>query len=166
MKIVLVRVDNRLIHGQVMEAWVPYVNANCIVVANDSVANSPIKRAMMEACVPRGIELHIGSVAEITEMFHEGQIKASKVMLLFETSTDALKSYRRGLKFDRLNLGNMHAADGKVAVSCTLCIDGEDVGNLKKLESSGVEITAQCIPQDQVQNWHKLRQCWEKTRVD
>lgn len=166
MNIALARVDNRLIHGQVMEAWVPFVHADCIVVANDAVSSSPMKRAMMEACVPRKLQLFIGSIGEIAEQFQNGKISASKVLLLFETSCDALHAYRLGVPFTRLNLGNMHASQGKVAVSCTLCIDGDDVGNLRDLESLGVDITAQCVPQDSAQSWHKLRQCWEKSHRD
>jgi len=163
MKIALVRVDNRLIHGQVMEAWVPYVHADCIVVANDEVAASPLKKAMMEACVPRNLQLFIGSLDEVAEQLRAGLITSSRILLLFENSHDALQVYRHGVHFKKLNLGNMHASQGKVAVSCTLCIDGEDVGNLRVLESSGVEISAQCIPQDTAQSWHKLRDCWEKS---
>jgi len=166
MKIALARVDNRLIHGQVMEAWVPYVHADCIVVANDEVAASPLKRAMMEACVPRSMQLFIGSLNDISDQLQSGSIRSSRILLLFENSRDALQTYRHGVRFKSLNLGNMHASQGKVAVSCTLCIDGEDVGNLKDLESSGVEISAQCIPQDTAQSWHKLRDCWEKSRRD
>ncbi|PLY04146.1 MAG: PTS N-acetylgalactosamine transporter subunit IIB [Desulfuromonas sp.] len=166
MKIALARIDNRLIHGQVMEAWVPYVNADCIVVANDEVASSPLKRAMMEACVPRCLQLFIGSLEEISAQIQNGTICSSKTLLLFENSHDALKVFRRGVHYKRLNLGNMHASQGKVAVTCTLCIDGEDVVNLKELESSGVEISAQCIPQDTAQSWHKLRVSWEKSSSD
>lgn len=166
MKIALARVDNRLIHGQVMEAWVPYVQADCIVVANDEVAASPLKKAMMEACVPRTMQLFIGSLDDISARLQAGVITSSRILLLFENSRDALQIYQHGVHFKTLNLGNMHASEGKVAVSCTLCIDSEDVGNLKDLESSGVEISAQCIPQDTAQSWRKLRACWEKSCRD
>lgn len=166
MKFALARIDNRLIHGQVMEAWVPYVKADCIVVANDAVAASPLKKAMMEACVPSSLRLFVGSLAEIAEKLCAGEIKTMRTLLLLENASDALQLYRHGVHYERLNLGNMHAAQGKVAVSCTLCIDSSDIEDLKDLEKSGVEITAQCIPQDSAQSWHKLHQCWEKTHRD
>ena len=52
MSIVLTRIDTRLIHGQVLEAWVPYTHADCIVVANAAVKANPLKKLMMEASVP------------------------------------------------------------------------------------------------------------------
>jgi len=166
MKFALARIDNRLIHGQVMEAWVPYVKADCIIVANDEVAASPMKMAMMEACVPSSLNLFVGSLSEIAEQLRAGQIRSSRSLLLFENASDALQLYRYGVHYERLNLGNMHAAQGKVAVSCTLCIDREDIESLQDLESSGVAISAQCIPQDSAQSWHKLQKCWEKAHLD
>jgi len=49
MALVFVRIDNRLIHGQVLEAWVPFVRADCIVVANDDIARKPLQKLMMKA---------------------------------------------------------------------------------------------------------------------
>ncbi len=166
MSIVLTRIDNRLIHGQVMEAWVPFVQADCIVVANDSVASSPLRRSMMEACVPRSMQIMVGTIAEAAQMLRSNELFSARILLLLENSHDALNLYRAGVEFTHLNLGNMHASHGKVAVSCTLCIDGDDVESLADLEDAGVKITAQCIPQDSEQSWHKLRQCWEKSGRD
>ena len=54
MNIVLARIDNRLIHGQVLESWVPTTRANCIIVANDEVAQAVMQKILMQAAVPRG----------------------------------------------------------------------------------------------------------------
>jgi len=162
MSIVLARIDNRLIHGQVMEAWVPFVQADCIVVANNAVASSPLKRAMMEACVPRSIRVFVGSVGEAADRLCRGEFDSAKVLLLLENSSDALEIFREGVNFPRLNLGNMHAAQGKVAVSCTLCVDSHDIENLSDLEAAGVMITARCVPQDTDRNWRRLMQIMEK----
>jgi len=164
--IVLTRIDNRLIHGQVMEAWVPFVQADCIVVANDDAAMSPLKKAMMEACVPRSMKIVVGTIGDIAQRMQGEELSSSRVLLLLENAHDALDLYRAGVQFAQLNLGNMHASQGKVAVSCTLCIDGEDVERLRDLEAEGVKISARCIPQDTEQSWHKLRQCWEKSGRD
>ena len=56
MSIVLARIDSRLVHGQVLEAWVPYVDADCIVVANDEVAAASFQCMVMQAAVPSSID--------------------------------------------------------------------------------------------------------------
>lgn len=156
MSLVLTRIDNRLIHGQVLETWVPYVHADCIVVANDGVAASPLKRKMMESSVPSRMRVEIGSVDEICSLFAAGEFERCKTLLLFGNTADALRAYRCGLIYQRLNLGNLHAGAGKARLSCTIFLDQEDVGILQELEISGVTISARCIPADSERSWKKL----------
>jgi PTS system mannose-specific IIB component len=156
MSIVLARIDNRLIHGQVLESWVPYTHANCIVVANDEVAGLTFQRTLMEAAVPRGIRVVIGTIEEIASLYAAGELDVSRVLLLFASSADALQAHRHGVHFAALNLGNMHGGAGKMRLSCTIALDPVDIGNLKLLEESGVRIVSQCIPSDREQSWRKL----------
>lgn len=156
MSIVLTRIDTRLIHGQVLEAWVPYSHADCIVVANDEVTSNPLKKMMMEASVPSRLRVEIATLDEIVGMFADGTFNDCKTLLLFATTEDALKAYRNGLLFSQLNLGNLHAAEGKQRLSCTLFLGAEDISNLAALEASGVCISARCIPADFDRPWRKL----------
>lgn len=156
MSIVLARIDNRLIHGQVLETWLPHVHANCLVVANGDISSSPLKRMMMEASVPSRVRVEIGSVEEITQLFASGELDELRVLLLFATTVDSLEALRGGLKFDRLNLGNLHAGEGKTQFSCTVFLDPEDVENLECIDAAGVDISARCIPADMARNWRKL----------
>lgn len=156
MSLVLTRIDTRLIHGQVLEAWVPYTHADCIVVANDSVAANPLKKMMMEASVPSRLRVEIGTLEEIIGLFSCGDLIDCKTLLLFATTEDALKAYRSGLLYSQLNLGNLHAGEGKQRLSCTLFLGADDVGNLKSLEDAGVNISARCIPADFDRPWKKL----------
>ena len=156
MSIVLARIDTRLIHGQVLETWVPYVHANCLVVANGGISASPLKRMMMEASVPSRIRVEIGSIAEIVELFNGGTLDEMRVMLLFATTADSLEALQQGLSFERLNLGNLHAGQGKTQFSCTVFLDPVDVENLEQIDSAGVDISARCIPADTARNWRRL----------
>ena len=156
MSIVLTRIDNRLIHGQVLETWLPYVHANCLVVANDEIASSPMKRMMMEASVPSRIRVEIGTLAEIIRLFCCGEFDDMRVLLLFASTADSLYALRGGLKYDRLNLGNLHAGEGKTQFSCTVFLASQDVENLEEIEGAGVDISARCIPADTPRNWRRL----------
>ncbi|PLX86021.1 MAG: hypothetical protein C0617_02460 [Desulfuromonas sp.] len=156
MSIVLARIDNRLIHGQVLEAWVPHAHANCIVVANNEIAEHPFQKTLMEAAVPKGIRVVIVSVDEAVTILNSKDLERSRVLLLFANSGDALKAHRLGMGFSRLNLGNMHAGEGKRRLNCTISLDQSDVENLASLEKDGARIVSQCIPSDREQNWRKL----------
>ncbi len=156
MSIVLTRIDNRLIHGQVLEAWVPSIRANCIVVVNDQVAAGTFQRLLMEAAVPRSIRVEIVPISGAKEIFSSPEMQNYRILLLFATSADALRAHRMGVPFAELNLGNMHGGEGKVRLSCTLALDPGDIENLDSLEDAGVRIVSQCIPSDRQQDWHKL----------
>ena len=156
MSIVLARIDSRLVHGQVLEAWVPYVNADCIVVANDVVAGTSFQRMVMQAAVPSSVKLIIGTLEEAAHILSSAELLNKRVLLLFASSEDALKARLLGVSFPKLNLGNMHSSAGKDRYTCTIALDQEDIEKLQQVENQGVTIVSQCIPADREQNWHKL----------
>lgn len=154
-KIVLARIDNRLIHGQVLEAWVPFVHADCIVVASDEVAAKPLQKKMMVAAVPSEIKVIIGSLAEIAERFKRNEF-SQRILLLFATPAAALKGYQLGIPISELNLGNLPCGEGRRRVSCTVSLGDDDLSAFRLLEESGVRITARCLPSDAIQDWKTL----------
>ena len=155
MSIVLARIDSRLVHGQVLEAWVPYVDADCIVVANNAVAGESFQRMVMQAAVPSSIKLIIGTLEETASILSSADLLRKRVLLLFANS-DALKVRQLGVEFSKLNLGNMHSSAGKDRYTCTIALDQQDIDILKKVEEQGVTIVSQCVPADREQSWHKL----------
>jgi mannose/fructose/N-acetylgalactosamine-specific phosphotransferase system component IIB len=156
MSIVLARIDSRLVHGQVLEAWVPYVDADCIVVANDEVAAASFQCMVMQAAVPSSIKLIIGTLEETACILSSAELLKKRVLLLFSTSEDALKVRKLGVSYPKLNLGNMHSSDGKDRYNCTIALDQQDIEKLQQIETHGVKIVSQCVPADREQGWHKL----------
>lgn len=156
MSIVLARIDSRLVHGQVLEAWVPFVQADCIVVANDGVAEQAFQRMVMEAAVPSSIKLVIGTLKETAQILSSATLMKNRVLLLFASSADALAVRQLGVGYPKLNLGNMHSGAGKARYTCTIALDQEDIDNLELIEGEGVNIVSQCVPTDREQSWHKL----------
>ena len=156
MAVVLARIDNRLIHGQILEAWVPYVKADCIVVANDRIASAALEKTLMAAAVPKGIRVVIDSLQQVAQILAEDDLAGARVLLLFESTNDALAARRAGVPYEDLNLGNMHAGEGKCRYSCTISLDPEDIDNLQLIEDQGVTIASQCIPADRERPWRKL----------
>ena len=156
MSIVLARIDSRLVHGQVLEAWVPYVNADCIVVANDEVAGTAFQRMVMQSAVPSSIKLIIGTLEETACILSSAELLRKRVLLLFASSADALKARQLGVSYEKLNLGNMHSSAGKERYTCTIALDQHDIEKLQKVEAHGVSIVSQCVPADREQSWHKL----------
>ncbi len=156
MGIVLVRVDNRLIHGQILEAWVPSLRADCIVVANNQLAQVNFQKLLMAAAVPKGIKVAIGTIEEMVQVLRSEALVDRRVLLLFANPRDALQAHHSGVPFVELNLGNLHGGKNKKRLSCTVALNDDDIEQLQALEDAGVKVVLQCVPSDRKQLWCKL----------
>ncbi|HWP35274.1 MAG TPA: PTS sugar transporter subunit IIB [Thermodesulfobacteriota bacterium] len=156
MKIALVRVDSRLIHGQILEAWVPHTRAALLVVLNDEAAGSELARTVLTTCVPPTIRVIVARVAEAASLNGSPELADAPAIVLVATPADALAAHRAGLPFTRLNLGNLHYAPGKEQVSPTVCLGEEDRAALVALEARGVVIEAQAVPRERPRPYREL----------
>jgi PTS system mannose-specific IIB component len=156
MEIVLARIDNRLIHGQVLESWVPILRANCIIVANDDVAQAVMQKILMKAAVSSGVQVIIDTVEEVSRLLSTDELGDARVLLLFANAGDALQAIESGLNLKNINLGNMHAGSGKQQCSCTIFLDTSDIAALQKIHNSGVHVTSQCVPTEREVEWSKM----------
>jgi PTS system mannose-specific IIB component len=146
MGIVLVRVDSRLVHGQILEAWIPHTKAEALIVVDDEVERNLLKRSVMEMAVPSSIEIDFSSIAQAVEKYRNGGFPKKKLIVLFSSVRDAKTAYDGGFRYDSLNLGNMHFCEGKVQVSSNLCMGLDDSHEIKELSEKGVSIDTRSVP--------------------
>ncbi|MDA8099228.1 MAG: PTS sugar transporter subunit IIB [Nitrospiraceae bacterium] len=145
--IVLLRIDDRLIHGQVVEGWVNHLKATCILVADDKVAANPLQRTILEIAVPQGLKVLIGSVGEICEKLRARYDAAERAIVLFSNPADALQFLRNApAPRHQLNLGGMHAVPGKRRLMDVLAVDDADLDALQGIMQLGVEVDVQTVP--------------------
>ncbi|MBZ0253497.1 MAG: PTS sugar transporter subunit IIB [Candidatus Methylomirabilis sp.] len=145
-----VRVDNRLLHGQVLEAWVPFAKATLVVVASDSVVQDSLTCMAMECAMPAGVELEIHSVEEAARLQKSGEWESERAVILFKTPEDVLRAMDAGFRTPNLNLGNMHFEPGKVEVTQTIFWAQSDRKALEEIARRGVHVEIQTIPSDRV----------------
>lgn len=146
MPIVLVRVDCRLIHGQVVETWVPHTGADCLLVANDDLVDNAFLRSVMEMAVPPGVHVIFCPVKDVPRRMSEIDRNWGKVILLCASSGDALEIYRGGVRFEDLNIGNLHYASGKVEIAPSVFFAREDFEAVDSLCHLGVSVTVRATP--------------------
>jgi PTS system mannose-specific IIB component len=151
--IALVRVDNRLVHGQILEAWVPFIEAKCIIVVDDNSSCDFFCETVIRMAVPSEIEVNICSVEDFAANYVYAQGNGKKTIVLFSNIADALKAYHLGFHFEKLNIGNIHHEDYKVccAPSVFLCeTEIQDV--FKLLEDEGVAVELKRVPREKAVN--------------
>jgi mannose/fructose/N-acetylgalactosamine-specific phosphotransferase system component IIB len=144
--IVLSRIDDRLIHGQVVEGWVNFLKATCIFVADDRVASNPFQRTIMELSVPQGLKAVIGRVEDICDLVRTAALNAERIILLFSNPADVLRAINSGLDCRVLNIGGMHYVPGKRKLMDVLAVDDADLAALKELVAKSIKIAVQTVP--------------------
>ena len=150
MEIVLVRVDNRLVHGQILEAWLPFTQATCIVVVDDEVAGDYFRETVIRMAVPRQVELIVSGVEEFARDSRYSTGQGKKAIVLFSSIADACKAFDAGFTFRKLNLGNVHhtqSAEEKIRCSSCVFLDNNDIRYvLKLIDTAGVQVELRRIP--------------------
>ena len=156
MTLELVRVDCRLIHGQVLEAWVPYIGSDFLVVANNDVASDKLYGSIMAIAVPPSIGVEIVTLDDAVSGFANGSWRHKKVILLLSDLKDALYCLRAGLDYSALNLGNLYCAPGKKQITCSVSLGRSDFEYLKEIQQHGVKIEARPVPAVQSPNFSEI----------
>lgn len=155
MAIVLVRVDSRLIHGQVLEGWIPYTGTTMVIVADDKVVANPIQKKVMEIAVPEEIKLKIETVDEAISDLESGLYDSERIMLIFSSPHDACLACKKGIKCASVNLGNVNYCPGRRQVTASIALDDDDIRDLRELISAGIGIDVRGIP------WEKPKEIEE-----
>lgn len=153
--IVLARIDNRLIHGQVATQWNGSVGGNLILVANDEVANNTMRQNLMDMAAPTGVQTRYFSLQKTIDIIHKAS-ERQHIFLVVETPQDALRLVEGGVPITKLNVGNMHMAEGKRQVATSVAVDDDDVAAFRKLQELGVELVIQRVPSTPVEDTKKL----------
>lgn len=146
---VLARIDNRLIHGQIIETWLPHTRANVVIVANDELAVDDLQQEIMSLAIPQTVDSLFVSLEKIPDVIND--LVGSSVIVLFSSCPDAKRAFENGFNYDVLNIGNVHYSPGKKQISPSVALSDDDESCLKQLSKKGVELDFRCVPNDPVQ---------------
>ena len=146
MKIVLTRVDERMIHGQVMTVWARLLSVDEAIVISDYAAHDELQRTTMELSVPAGVDLTIATVDEAYEILSHAKLRGSRAMVIFKELHDVVSMVGKGYKPESLNIGGMYRKPGKTEYAKALCLDQHDIDDLKMLVDSGIDVFYQVSP--------------------
>lgn len=148
MGVTLLRVDDRLIHGQVVEGWVPFLKVDLVIVVSDLAASDEIQTALMKMALPPTVGLLVLPVAKAAEVLNSSQVSARKALVLVPGPTEALALIEKGVAIDRINVGGLHYTVGKVQLGRALFLDEKDRLALCALAAKGVRLEGRALPTD------------------
>ncbi|HAH32090.1 MAG TPA: hypothetical protein DCL44_07240 [Elusimicrobia bacterium] len=149
MPITLYRIDDRLIHGQVVEAWVPYLKAGDIAVISNDISRDSMRQTIMRFAAPEGVGLKILPVAEAPAYLSAAEASASNMLVLLPGLDEAVELIKKGVKIAKLNVGGMHYSAGKnLSIGKAIFLNETDCTALRFLSDSGVVIEGRGVPSD------------------
>lgn len=149
--IVLTRIDNRLVHGQVGVVWTSSVGSNLLLVANDETANDQLQQELMAATAETsGVGIRFWTIDKTISTIHKASPR-QHIFLVIRNAQDARRLVEGGVPVKNLNLGNMHFSKGKVQVTKYTYMDDQDKADLKYCADHGVNVYVQEVPEDKKQ---------------
>ncbi|HKW14233.1 MAG TPA: PTS sugar transporter subunit IIB [Candidatus Krumholzibacteria bacterium] len=146
MPVKLARIDDRLIHGQVILGWVPTVKPDRIVVANDRVAGSDWERKFYSSCVPPEVNVSFASVADAARQIAGDLYQNEQIIVLLESAQDTLRFMAAGVDLKEVNVGGLHYHEGSVELLPFVFLVHEERNALRELVKRGVTLSAQDVP--------------------
>jgi mannose/fructose/N-acetylgalactosamine-specific phosphotransferase system component IIB len=154
----LVRVDNRLIHGQVATGFMNQCSAAKIVVIDDRAASNELSKDALELATPGGIELSVFTAAQALEAWKAARFGSkSPVMVIFKTISIAFELYQAGFKYAALQIGGTNTVAGRKKIEGAISLDGQEAKMLNTISESGVEITFQQTVQTKISQWKDVK---------
>lgn len=151
MNVVATRVDERLIHGQVMASWSKRLQLTRIVVVDDQIAKDDFMRTVLSMSAPAGMQIDILSVKDAATMV-KLDTDSANTMLLFKRISAALELARelRGSSYEmaELNLGNLGSVPGRVQVTKNIFLSEEERKQIRELQGLGVNVFLQMLYTD------------------
>ena len=149
MPVILARIDDRLIHGQVTVAWGGWLEPDRMILVNDEIATTEWRRDLYAEADSLGAAVSVLTKDAFLEENVRGVWDDERVVLIVETPSDMLDLIAGGLSLEQVNVGGMHFSPGKREVLSYVYVDDADVLAMREIVARGVRLSAQDVPATQ-----------------
>ena len=147
-KIAHVRIDTRLLHGQVATTWTKQINPNRIIVVSDGVAHDELRKTMIEQAAPPGVHANVVPIKKMAEVVKDTRFGDTKAMLLFENRRICSGPSRPASTSRKPTSVPMAHSKGKVVVTNAVAMGDDDVKTIEALKAKGVKFEVRKVPSD------------------
>ena len=143
--ITLVRVDHRLIHGQVITKWLKIADAKKIIIIDDYLAEESFMVDIYKMAAPPGVEVKILNVADAAKQFESNEFENKNIFINIDM---AYKAYKAGVKYTDLQLGGIPNEAGKKMIFTAISLGQEEIRQLNEMNEDGVNIELHIVPEE------------------
>lgn len=144
--IVLTRVDNRLVHGQVATGWLKSCGANLCIIADDKVAEDKMQQTLLKIAAGT-MPLRFFTVQKTIDIIYKASPE-QKIAIICRTPIEVLRLVEGNVPINHVNIGNMHDGEGKKKLLKTVYANKEETDAIKKLLEMGKDVEYRMLPSD------------------
>ena len=154
--IVNVRIDERLIHGQVATMWTNHLKATRIMVVDNEVVKNEMEKEVLKMAKPNSVKLSILTTKGASMRINNGQYDAEKVFLIVKNPKTLVEFKDTGVVLEEINVGNMSAKKGSKQIAKSIGVTSTDIEAFNYLNQKGVNLVAQMVPNEEKSDFMKL----------
>lgn len=148
MPIKMIRIDDRLIHGQVAAVWSKQSNIEQIIIVNDAVANDKLQQSVQKMAAPSNIKVSIFSIDEFIDIIHKKIEIHRETMILCTTPQDVLKLMDAKRIANQVIVGGMRSGGDRKMINKSVFVNEEEDQAFHELMKLGVEVIIWAVPSD------------------
>ena len=145
-EIVLTRIDDRLIHGQVMTAWVKKTRANQILIIDDEVAKDEFMREVLKMSAPNGIDIVVKGLMDAVEFLNQQEDKSNRLIILVKGPAVIEQLLENGIMIDKLIVGGMGAKAERRVLYKNISASEEERAIFKRMIDRKIPVVIHIIP--------------------
>ncbi|MGX8833114.1 PTS system mannose/fructose/N-acetylgalactosamine-transporter subunit IIB [Amedibacillus sp. YH-ame6] len=144
----LVRVDFRLMHGQVIANWMNQVDGDSIMIINKKLANDPFMGNVYKMAAPKGVKVNIMDLDKAMERIQSEKYATRKLVVLFKSVKDAKEAFERGFPMKELQIGGLGSGENRVQITNQIYLNRADTDMLLDISGKGVKVYLQAVPKE------------------
>lgn len=148
--IVFARVDDRLIHGEVVTAWAPTHSINHIIIIDDIVASDPFQKRVLKALAPTKVRVDAFTVEEGIKELSKEYNEKERVLLLTKTPISYARLVNGGIELPQVNLGGMGIRDDRKPFIKNVACDEQEVESIREMVNKGIHVFYQLVPEQRL----------------
>lgn len=142
------RIDNRLVHGQIVETWLPYLRSRYVIVIDDAVAHDSFRQQIIKLALPSRIGVSFTSLGELRPLLEKIEDKQHDILCLVENCLDAKRVVELGVAIETVNIGNIHYSGNCYQLSNSIAATADDLACFQYFEEQGITLDFRCVPSD------------------
>lgn len=165
MSISFVRIDDRLLHGQIVTRWSKLKDCKGILIVDDAAANDPFQTKIFMNSAPAGVKVGVYTIKEGVEKINKAQTVANGYFVICKTPRTLVELKSAGANYgDRVNVGPMSARANTLTVGRNCSLLDDEITAFQELTDMGIQVEFQLIPDQAAQTWASIKEKIEKLK--